>query len=62
MPEENFGFTQLPEEQEEQLDFAKQIPCPHCKKSIPRNSTMCLYCGEEVSHRSKPSRRRQNCF
>ena len=43
------------QELNENLDFQKLKPCPHCKKPISADSTMCLYCGEEVSVSGKPS-------
>ncbi len=46
--EEQFPFEEVVEEQEE-LDFNKLRPCPHCKKPIPVNAITCLYCGEEVT-------------
>ncbi len=54
MPEERFDFKQVSEE-DENLNFAKLKPCPNCKKSIPEDATMCLYCGEEVKESSKPA-------
>jgi len=37
------------EELEENLDFDNPIECPHCKNMIPKDSLLCLYCGESVS-------------
>jgi len=45
--EEYFEFREeleLPED----LDYKNTKPCPHCKKPIPQNAVMCLYCGEAV--------------
>ncbi|MCK5287698.1 MAG: hypothetical protein KAJ14_16530 [Candidatus Omnitrophica bacterium] len=42
-----FDFEKITEQKDE-LDFKNKIPCPHCKKPIPQDATMCLYCGEEV--------------
>ncbi|UCD15693.1 MAG: hypothetical protein JSV34_01190 [Candidatus Omnitrophota bacterium] len=36
-------------EQDENLDFKNLKPCPHCKKPVPADATLCLYCGESVS-------------
>ncbi|MFH1772582.1 MAG: hypothetical protein ABH872_07185 [Candidatus Omnitrophota bacterium] len=47
METDNFDFKDDSEEPE-QLDFSKTTNCPHCMKPIPKNSTMCLYCGDEV--------------
>jgi len=48
--EENEGYFEFREELElpEDLDYKNTKPCPHCKKPIPSNATMCLYCGEPV--------------
>jgi len=54
MGEASFDFKEVTE-QEEGLDFSKKIPCPHCKKPIPYNATMCLYCGETVTPIAKRS-------
>lgn len=34
---------------EADLDFNKLKPCSHCKKPVPENATMCLYCGETIN-------------
>lgn len=47
MPQSYFDYQQVVEEKEE-LDFNNLVNCPKCKKPIPYNSTMCLYCGREV--------------
>ena len=47
MQEDNFNFKEIPEEPET-LDFSKKVLCPHCKKPIPHDSILCLFCGEEV--------------
>jgi predicted amidophosphoribosyltransferase len=52
MSEDYFEFRQVDEE-EEGLDFNRLTPCPHCKKPIPQNATMCLYCGKEVMDNKK---------
>ncbi|UCG34621.1 MAG: hypothetical protein JSW17_03760 [Candidatus Omnitrophota bacterium] len=54
MGQAKFNFKEVTE-QEEGLDFSKKVPCPHCKKPIPYNATMCLYCGETVTTPTKPS-------
>tara|TARA_B100000315_G_C14412942_1_gene511863 strand:+ start:236 stop:472 length:237 start_codon:yes stop_codon:yes gene_type:complete len=46
--EEKFDFESISQESEE-LSFDKLLPCPHCNKPIPQESTMCLYCSEEVN-------------
>jgi len=48
--ENNEGYFDFKEELElpEDLDYKNLKPCPHCKKPIPYNATMCLYCGETV--------------
>lgn len=33
---------------EDDLDFSKLVSCPHCRKPIPQDATICLYCGESV--------------
>lgn len=50
-----FDYQSISEEKEE-LDFNKLIPCPKCKKPIPHDATMCLYCGEEVVFQRKKSK------
>ena len=54
MNEERFDYRSVSEEKEE-LDFSKLTPCPKCKKPIPHDATMCLYCGEEIIFREKKS-------
>lgn len=54
MPEDHFDFQQIDEESEK-LNFDKLTPCPNCKKPIPEDSTMCLYCGEEGKEGKKPT-------
>jgi hypothetical protein len=53
MPEDYFDFHTASEEQEE-LDYKHLVECPHCKKPIPQNATMCYYCGEEITFGKKP--------
>jgi len=52
MDKDYFDFKSISEEPES-LDFKNLEPCPKCRKSIPSDATMCLYCGEEV-YRSSP--------
>lgn len=54
MPEGDFDFRQVTEE-EEKLDYSKLVNCPHCKKPIPHDVTMCFYCGESVELERKKS-------
>ena len=54
MDEEHFEYRQVNEE-EEKLDFDNLVPCPNCKKPIPQDATMCLYCGKEVPNQRKPA-------
>jgi len=49
-----FNFQTLSEEPEE-LDFSKTVSCPHCKKPIPQEATICLYCGEQIMDSKKPA-------
>jgi predicted nucleic acid-binding Zn ribbon protein len=51
MARDYFDFGHVTEE-DEGLDYKRLVPCPHCKKPIPHNATMCLYCGEDVFHHS----------
>ena len=44
---EYFEFREEPELPED-LDYEHTKLCPHCKKPIPRNATICLYCGGTV--------------
>ncbi|MBN3041175.1 MAG: DUF2116 family Zn-ribbon domain-containing protein [Candidatus Omnitrophica bacterium] len=55
MPEADFDFKDVNQEPEI-LDYDNLLPCPHCNKPIPSNSTMCLYCSGEVyfNKRKKP--------
>ena len=53
MNQESFDFQSL-SEQEEQLDFDKLIPCPHCKKPILQDAGMCYYCGRDAIVYKKP--------
>ena len=53
MAENHFDYQSVSEEPE-LLDFEKKVPCPHCKKPIPLDATMCLYCGVDVSPHGKP--------
>ena len=48
MPQEYFDYKKVTEEKEE-LDFENLVPCPDCKKPIPSDAIMCLYCGHEVT-------------
>lgn len=50
---EKFDSQRTGQELEEDLDFNKLKPCPHCKKPIPQNATLCLYCGESVNFSTK---------
>jgi len=52
MVTDNFNYQSLSEEEEKQ-DFSKSTACPHCKKPIPHDATMCLYCGEAVAYPGK---------
>ncbi len=52
MGEGQFDYDAVSEENED-LDFGKLIPCPHCKKPIPQDAIMCLYCGQESVWRKK---------
>ncbi|MBU1121893.1 MAG: zinc ribbon domain-containing protein [Candidatus Omnitrophica bacterium] len=45
----NYFDYQSISQEDEGLDYANLKPCPHCKKPIPANATLCLYCGESVS-------------
>ena len=47
---EDEAYFDFEEKQElpEELDFNRTKICPHCKKPIPADSTLCLYCGESV--------------
>jgi len=47
-----FDYKVVSEESDD-LDFEKLVPCPHCKKPIPHDATMCLYCGQESVWRKK---------
>ncbi|MCK4912359.1 MAG: hypothetical protein KAS05_01405 [Candidatus Omnitrophica bacterium] len=47
MEQGHFDYKSVSEESES-LDFGRLLPCPHCKKPIPHDATMCLYCGQEV--------------
>ena len=51
MGQGDFGYRQISEEKDE-LDFKNLLSCPHCKKPIPADATMCLYCGEGVDFSS----------
>ena len=54
---EKFDFNTLGELEEHQ-DYTNLLPCPHCKKPIPQDATLCLYCGQDVDRagtgRGKP--------
>jgi len=52
MNQGHFDYKTVSEESDD-LDFGKLIPCPHCKKPIPQDATMCLYCGQESLERQK---------
>jgi len=51
-PEGYFDFKSASEE-EENLDYAHQEPCPHCKKLIARDATICYFCGQDVARKGK---------
>lgn len=53
MDKNHFNFYKATQEDED-LDFSEMVPCPLCKKPIPRNATMCLYCGGSVGYLKKP--------
>jgi len=52
MSEGQFDYKAVSEKSED-LDFGKLVPCPHCKKPIPQDAIMCLYCGQESVWRKK---------
>jgi len=52
MDEGQFDYKVVSEDNDD-LDFEKLVPCPHCKKPIPQDATMCLYCGQETVYRRK---------
>lgn len=54
MPEDFFDFESL-EEPENSLDYENLIECPHCKKLIAEDATLCYFCGEEVNFKKKSS-------
>lgn len=54
MDSDDFKFEEIKEETEK-LDCEHLVPCPHCKKPIPVDAMMCLYCGEEVYFPKKKS-------
>lgn len=47
MPQAKFDFEDVAQEPES-LDFNNLVECPHCKKPIPADATMCLYCGQDM--------------
>lgn len=47
MPEDEFDYQQI-DEQPDTLNFNERMPCPHCRKLIPVDSTLCLFCGEKT--------------
>ncbi len=49
-----FDYQSVSEEKDE-LNFSKLIPCPRCKKPIPDDATLCLYCGEAVTPEGRSS-------
>jgi len=53
MPEENFEFQSFDEEPE-RLDDQKLVPCPWCKKLIPKDESICYYCGKESTPSTRP--------
>jgi hypothetical protein len=53
MAQGHFDFEQVLDEEEE-LDYDHLCPCPRCKKDIPANATMCLYCSAEVTRQTRP--------
>jgi len=54
MNKDDFDYQSV-SEQPEDLDFNKLTPCPHCKKPIPHDATMCLYCGRDVAAGGRPA-------
>ena len=54
----NDGYFEFKEEPElpEELDYSRLENCPHCKKPIPNDATMCLYCGGQVNPFRKRTR------
>jgi len=53
MAEDFFDFESVSEE-EDNLDYGHLSECPHCKKPIPEDATICYYCGNDV-YRDKKS-------
>jgi len=51
MNEEYFPFQEVVEE--EKLDFSQLKKCPYCRKPIPHNATICLYCGKSLPSPAK---------
>jgi RNA polymerase subunit RPABC4/transcription elongation factor Spt4 len=53
MSDEGFDFQEITEEPQEH-DFERMVPCPHCRKPIPQDSTLCYYCGKDTTVVKKP--------
>ena len=53
MEQGDFDFSSKDEAPEE-LDYRNLTPCPACKKPIPRDATLCYYCGKPTSSYAKP--------
>jgi hypothetical protein len=54
MDDDYLDFAEY-EELEEDLDFDSPIECPHCKNMVPKDSLLCLYCGQSISKGKSPS-------
>ena len=52
MEYDDFPFREVVQE-DEQLDFSKMKSCPHCKKPIPEDATLCYYCSQTVHEYKK---------
>jgi hypothetical protein len=50
--ETNFDFKNIAE-QGELIDNQKFIPCRHCRKFVPADALLCLYCGKETTGSNK---------
>lgn len=53
-PEGRFDYQSM-SEQDDRLDCSQTKTCPHCKKAIAVDATICYFCGQDFACQTKRS-------